>query len=98
MSRRMAISRESSSSSPTAGNVGAVASNSGLPSTIHLYAIQDLTGAAGKVGVDDENGYNMAIQQITTNPNRGTQKLESAASRAGTPLWRMLGGTPVPVA
>ena len=31
------------------------------------------------------------IFNFTTNPNRGTQKLESAASRAGTPLWRMLG-------
>jgi predicted AlkP superfamily phosphohydrolase/phosphomutase len=31
------------------------------------------------------------IFNFTTNPNRGTQKLESAASRAGTPLWRLLG-------
>ena len=31
------------------------------------------------------------IFNFTTNPNRGRQKLESAASRAGTPLWRMLG-------
>ena len=31
------------------------------------------------------------IFNFSTNPNRGTQKLESAASRAGTPLWRMLG-------
>jgi predicted AlkP superfamily phosphohydrolase/phosphomutase len=30
------------------------------------------------------------IFNFTTNPNRGRQKLESAASRAGTPLWRML--------
>jgi predicted AlkP superfamily phosphohydrolase/phosphomutase len=30
------------------------------------------------------------IFNFTTNPNRGQQKLESAASRAGTPLWRML--------
>jgi predicted AlkP superfamily phosphohydrolase/phosphomutase len=31
------------------------------------------------------------IFNFTTNPNRGTQKLESAASRAGTPIWRLLG-------
>jgi len=31
------------------------------------------------------------IFNFTTNPNRGRQKLESAASRAGTPLWRLLG-------
>jgi predicted AlkP superfamily phosphohydrolase/phosphomutase len=31
------------------------------------------------------------IFTFTTNPNRGTQKLESAASRAGTPIWRLLG-------
>jgi predicted AlkP superfamily phosphohydrolase/phosphomutase len=30
------------------------------------------------------------IFNFTTNPNRGTQKLESAASRAGTPIWRLL--------
>jgi predicted AlkP superfamily phosphohydrolase/phosphomutase len=30
------------------------------------------------------------IFNFTTNPNRGRQKLESAASRAGTPLWRLL--------
>ncbi|MGZ4332896.1 MAG: alkaline phosphatase family protein [Gaiellaceae bacterium] len=31
------------------------------------------------------------IFNFTTNPNRGTQRLESAASRAGTPIWRLLG-------
>jgi predicted AlkP superfamily phosphohydrolase/phosphomutase len=31
------------------------------------------------------------IFNFTTNPNRGTQKLESAASRAGTPIWGLLG-------
>jgi predicted AlkP superfamily phosphohydrolase/phosphomutase len=35
------------------------------------------------------------IFNFTTNPNRGRQKLESAASRAGTPLWRMLGAAGV---
>jgi predicted AlkP superfamily phosphohydrolase/phosphomutase len=31
------------------------------------------------------------IFNFTTNPNRGTQRFESAASRAGTPIWRLLG-------
>src|SRR5438132_7483154 len=31
------------------------------------------------------------IYNFTTNPNRGRQKMESAASRAGAPLWRTLG-------
>ena len=31
------------------------------------------------------------IFNFTTNPNRGRQRVESAASRAGTPLWRLLG-------
>ncbi len=31
------------------------------------------------------------IFNFSTNPNRGRQRLESAASRAGTPLWRLLG-------
>jgi predicted AlkP superfamily phosphohydrolase/phosphomutase len=35
------------------------------------------------------------IFNFTTNPNRGTQKFESAASRAGTPIWRMLGAAGV---
>jgi predicted AlkP superfamily phosphohydrolase/phosphomutase len=35
------------------------------------------------------------IFNFTTNPNRGTQKFESAASRAGTPIWRLLGAAGV---
>src|SRR5262249_28152865 len=31
------------------------------------------------------------ILNFSTNPNGGPQRLEGAASRAGTPLWRMLG-------
>ena len=31
------------------------------------------------------------IFNFSTNPNRGPQRVESAASRAGTPLWRLLG-------
>ena len=31
------------------------------------------------------------IYNFTTNPNRGQQKIESAASRAGAPIWRTLG-------
>ena len=31
------------------------------------------------------------IFNFSTNPNRGPQRVESAASRAGTPLWRRLG-------
>ena len=30
------------------------------------------------------------IFNFSTNPNRGTQRVESAASRAGTPFWRTL--------
>jgi predicted AlkP superfamily phosphohydrolase/phosphomutase len=30
------------------------------------------------------------IFNFSTNPNRGRQRMESAASRAGTPLWRVL--------
>ena len=32
------------------------------------------------------------IFNFSTNPNRGPQHVESAASRAGTPIWRLLGG------
>ena len=31
------------------------------------------------------------IFNFSTNPNRGPQHVESAASRAGTPIWRLLG-------
>jgi predicted AlkP superfamily phosphohydrolase/phosphomutase len=33
------------------------------------------------------------IFNFSTNPNRAPQRVESAASRAGTPLWRTLGAT-----
>jgi len=35
------------------------------------------------------------IFDFQTNPNRGGQKLESAASRTGTPIWRLLGSAGV---
>ena len=35
------------------------------------------------------------VFNFTTNPNRGTAKLESAASRGGTPIWRLLGSAGV---
>jgi predicted AlkP superfamily phosphohydrolase/phosphomutase len=35
------------------------------------------------------------IFNFTTNPNRGTAKIESAASRGGTPVWRVLGAASV---
>jgi branched-chain amino acid transport system substrate-binding protein len=53
-----------SASSSAASTSGTTATGSGLPSTIHLYSIQDASGAAGAVGVDDEDGINLAISQI----------------------------------
>jgi predicted AlkP superfamily phosphohydrolase/phosphomutase len=37
------------------------------------------------------NPGNHGIFNFTTNPNRGRQRFESSASRAGTPIWQMLG-------
>ena len=37
------------------------------------------------------NPASHGIFGFSTNPNRATRRLDSAASRAGTPLWRLLG-------
>jgi branched-chain amino acid transport system substrate-binding protein len=37
---------------------------SGLPSTIHLYSIDDNSGPAGAVGVDATQAYQLAVSQI----------------------------------
>ncbi len=57
------------------GAISGVAGASSLPSTINLYSIQDASGAAGAVGVDDEQGINLAIKQINADHLLGSTKL-----------------------
>lgn len=71
-SSKPAATLSSGANSPATGSGG---TGSGLPATIHLYSIQDLTGAAGKVGVEDQNGYNLAIEQINSSHLLGNTTL-----------------------
>jgi branched-chain amino acid transport system substrate-binding protein len=63
----------STSTGSTTGNTGTT--SSGLPSKIQLYSIQDASGPAGAVGVDDENGINLAISQINAEHLLGSSTL-----------------------
>lgn len=92
-----------SSSSSTSAGSGSNGAGSGLPATIHLYSTQDLTGAAGKVGVEDQNGYNLAIQQINSSHLLGNTTLTisygdtatSPAAGANVANQAVTGGYPI---
>jgi branched-chain amino acid transport system substrate-binding protein len=57
------------------GGVSAAPAGASLPSTVNLYDIQDASGAAGAVGVDDENGMKLAVKQINAEHLLGSTKL-----------------------
>lgn len=72
-------------SSKTTGTTSGSGS-SGLPATIHLYSIQDASGAVAVVGKADEQGMNLAIQQINKTHFLGSSKLSiSYGDDASTP-------------
>jgi branched-chain amino acid transport system substrate-binding protein len=73
-----------SASSSSTGTTGTTANHTGLPSTIHLYSIQDASGAAGAVGVDDENGINLAISQINAEHLLGSSTLSISYGDSAT--------------
>jgi branched-chain amino acid transport system substrate-binding protein len=62
----MACSSSNASSGSTTG---------GLPSTIKLNAVQDLTGVAGTQGSDTQAGMQVAVDQINATGFLGTSKL-----------------------
>jgi branched-chain amino acid transport system substrate-binding protein len=71
----MAAVLGSSLATVTAGGVMAGTAGASLPSTINLYSIQDASGAAGAVGVDNEDGINLAIKEINASHLLGSSKL-----------------------
>jgi predicted AlkP superfamily phosphohydrolase/phosphomutase len=71
---------------PTIGRLAREGTFGPLRSTIPAF-----TPTAWSSFLTGLNPGRHGIFNFTTNPNRGRQKLESAASRAGTPLWRLLG-------
>jgi branched-chain amino acid transport system substrate-binding protein len=58
-----------------AGGVTAQSAGASLPKTVTLYSIQDASGAAGAVGVYDEQAQNLAIKQINASNLLGGTKL-----------------------
>jgi branched-chain amino acid transport system substrate-binding protein len=58
----------------------------GLPSTIRLYSIQDLTGVSAAIGGSDEQGMNLAVSEINGQRFLGSSKLTiSYGDSATTP-------------
>ena len=67
-----------------AGGLAASPAGASLPSTITLYDIQDASGAAGAVGVADEKGTKLAVQQINAEHLLGSSKLAVTYADDGT--------------
>ena len=67
----------------TSGPVAA-ASGSQLPSQINIYAMQDETGAAGIVGVDDANALKLAVSQINSSELLGKSKINLTIGDSAT--------------
>ena len=66
--------------------LGVSTAGASLPSTIKLYSIQDASGAAGAVGVDDEKAINLAIKNVNASHLLGSSKLSiSYGDSATTP-------------
>lgn len=62
------------------------ASKGGLPAKIHIYSIQDASGAAGAVGVFDEKAINLAIKKINATHMLGKSTISiSYGDSATTP-------------
>lgn len=77
-----ASSTAAGSSSTTAGSSGA----SGLPSSVTLYSITDLTGSQGSSGQSVINGQNLAVSQINATHFLGSTQLSiTTGDGASTP-------------
>lgn len=71
---------------PTIARLGREGTFGALRSTLPAF-----TPVAWSSFLTGLNPGRHGIFNFTTNPNRGRQRVESAASRAGTPFWRALG-------
>jgi predicted AlkP superfamily phosphohydrolase/phosphomutase len=71
---------------PTLASLSTAGAFGPLRSTIPAF-----TPTAWSSMLTGMNPASHGIFGFSTNPNRATRRLDSAASRAGTPLWRLLG-------
>ena len=76
-------SKSKASSTATTGSSGGTAKSS-LPASVHIYSIQDSSGAAGAVGVDDQEGANLAIQDINKSHFLGSTTLSISYGDSAT--------------
>jgi branched-chain amino acid transport system substrate-binding protein len=67
-----------------AGGLASSPAGASLPSTVTLYDIQDASGAAGAVGVADEKGTKLAVEQINAEHLLGSSKLAVTYADDGT--------------
>jgi branched-chain amino acid transport system substrate-binding protein len=79
-------STKSTTSPKTAATTGTGSSvaASTLPASIHIYSIQDSSGAAGAVGVDDQQGADLAIQDINKSHFLGSTTLSISYADSAT--------------
>jgi len=62
---------------------GASSAGASLPSTIHLYSIDDNSGPAGAVGVDATQAYELAVSQINKEHFLGNTTLSFSVGDTG---------------
>jgi branched-chain amino acid transport system substrate-binding protein len=67
-----------------ASSSGSASGSGGLPSSVQLYSIQDSSGSAGSVGVDDQQGANLAVRDINNSRFLGATKLSLSYGDSAT--------------
>jgi len=73
-----------SACSSSAGSSASSTSSSGLPSTVKLYSIQDLSGPAATPSLDDERGSKLAVSTINSEKFLGSTKLSISFGDSAT--------------
>lgn len=68
----------------TAISSNGAAASGHLPGVVHLYSIQDASGVAGPVGVDDENGIKLAVSEINATHFLGSTRLTVGFGDSGS--------------
>lgn len=61
--------------STSSGGSSTASGSKGLPSTIKIYAIEDLTGPAGFAGIDDVDALKLAVSDINSSGMLGKSKI-----------------------
>jgi branched-chain amino acid transport system substrate-binding protein len=79
----LAIALAACSSSPSSSSTSTSAAQ-GLPSTVALYSIQDLSGPAATPSLDDERGNQLAVADINREKFLGSTKLTISFGNSAT--------------